>query len=89
MNIPEFFYYQLELLRIIPRSTMFVRLDPTDMEQNIFQIFYICFNAFKIGFKVVYRKVVGLDGCFFRRVVKGEQMCAIARDANNQMYPVP
>jgi hypothetical protein len=58
------------------------------MDQNIFQSFYVCFKALKEGFKAGCRKVIGLDGCFFKGVVKGELLCAIARDANNQMYPV-
>src|SRR4051812_13244341 len=33
-------------------------------------------------------KAIGLDGCFFKGVVKGELLCAIGRDANNQMYPL-
>lgn len=58
------------------------------MDQNIFQSFYVCFNTLKLGFKAGCRKVIGLDGCFFKGVVKRELLCAIARDANNQMYPV-
>ena len=34
------------------------------------------------------RKVVGLDGCFFKGALSGELLCAIGRDANNQMYPI-
>jgi hypothetical protein len=82
------FDYQLELLRSNPGSTVVVCLDPTDMEQNVFQSFYVCFNAMKEGFKAGCRKVIGLDGCFFKGAVKGELLCAIGRDANNQMYPL-
>ncbi|XP_020158364.1 uncharacterized protein [Aegilops tauschii subsp. strangulata] len=42
----------------------------------------------KQGFKAGCRKVIGLDGCFFKGAVKGELLCAIGRDANNQMYPL-
>jgi hypothetical protein len=48
----------------------------------------VCFDALKKGFKAGCRRVLGLDGCFFKGVMKGELLCAIARDANNQMYPV-
>jgi hypothetical protein len=82
------FDYQLELLRSNPGSIVAVKLDPSNMHQNIFQSFYVCFNALKLGFKAGCRKVIGLDGCFFKGVVKGELLCAIARDANNQMYPL-
>jgi hypothetical protein len=82
------FDYQLELLRSNPGSTVYVCLDPTNMDQNIFQSFYVCFHALKEGFKAGCRQVIGLDGCFFKGAVKGELLCAIGRDANNQMYPV-
>lgn len=58
------------------------------MEQNVFQRFYVCFNALKTGFKAGCRRVIGLDGCFFKGACQGELLCAIGRDANNQMYPV-
>ncbi|XP_051214910.1 uncharacterized protein [Lolium perenne] len=82
------FDYQLELLRSNPGSTIVVCLDPTIMEQNIFQRFYVSFEALKKGFKAGCRKVIGLDGCFFKGACQGELLCAIGRDANNQMYPV-
>jgi hypothetical protein len=77
------FDYQMELLRSNLGSTVAVGLDPTNMHQNIFQSFYVCFSALKEGFKAGCRKVVGLNGCFFKGAVKGELLCAIARDANN------
>jgi hypothetical protein len=82
------FDYQLELLRSNPGSTIFVCMDPTNMEHSVFQRFCVCFNALKMGFKAGCRRVIGLDGCFFKGACQGELLCAIARDANNQMYPV-
>ena len=81
------FDYQLELLRSNPGSTILVCLDPEYMDQNIFQRFYVYFNAMKKGFKAC-RRVIGLDGCFFKGACQGERLCAIGRDANNQMYPI-
>jgi hypothetical protein len=40
------------------------------------------------GFKAGCRKVIRLDGCFFKGACQGELLCAIGRDANNQMYHV-
>ncbi|XP_045088448.1 uncharacterized protein [Aegilops tauschii subsp. strangulata] len=82
------FDYQLELLRSNPGSTVAVCLDPKEKEENIFQQFYVCFNAMKQGFKAGCRKVIGLYDCFFKGACQGELLDAIARDANNQMYPV-
>ena len=42
----------------------------------------------KQGFKEGCRRVIGLDGCLFKGACQGELLAAIARDANNQMYPV-
>jgi len=80
------FYYQLELLRSNPGSTVIMKLQ--DKTSNIFNRMYICLDACKKGFKSSCRKVVGLDGCFFKGATNGELLCAVARDANNQMYPL-
>ena len=34
------------------------------------------------------KKVIGVDGCFFKGACNGELICAIGRDANNQIYPI-
>ena len=39
-------------------------------------------------FKAGCRKVVGLVGCLFEGATNGELLCALGRDANNQMYPI-
>jgi hypothetical protein len=84
----RFWDYQLELLRSNPGSTIAFCIDPTNMEHSVFQSFYVFFNALKLGFKVGCRQVIGLDGCFFKGALKGELLCAIARYAHNQMYPL-
>jgi hypothetical protein len=79
--------YQLESLRSNPGSTVVVKKD-LDYKDPMFQRMYICLDALKKGFLAGCRKVVGLDGCFFKGATNGELLCAIGRDANNQMYPV-
>lgn len=81
------FDYQLELLRSNPGSTVIVKLDPNE-EKPIFQRMYICLAACKLGFQAGCRRVVGLDGCFFKGATHGELLCAVGRDGNNQMYPI-
>ncbi|XP_019172994.1 PREDICTED: uncharacterized protein LOC109168426 [Ipomoea nil] len=34
------------------------------------------------------RKVIGLDGCFLKGLLKGEILSAVGRNSNNQMYPI-
>ncbi|CAN6171229.1 unnamed protein product [Urochloa humidicola] len=79
--------YQLELLRSNPGSTVIVHKEK-DVEPPTFQRMYICLDALKRGFLAGCRRVVGLDGCFFKGATIGELLVAIGRDANNQMYPI-
>jgi hypothetical protein len=58
------------------------------MDWNIFERFYVLFNVLKKVFKAGCSKVIVLCGFFFKIFVKGEFLCAISRDTNNQMYPV-
>uniref|UniRef100_A0A8R7Q3N5 SWIM-type domain-containing protein n=1 Tax=Triticum urartu TaxID=4572 RepID=A0A8R7Q3N5_TRIUA len=81
------FDYQLELLRSNPGSTVEVKLEPNQVKP-IFQRIYICLEACKKGFMAGCRKVIGLDGCFFKGATNGELLCVVGRDANNQMYPL-
>ena len=48
----------------------------------------MCFHALKEGFKAGCRKVIGMDGCFLKGQCKGQLLCAISKDGNNQMYPL-
>ncbi|XP_004953070.1 uncharacterized protein LOC101779108 [Setaria italica] len=79
--------YQLELLRSNPGSTVIVTKEP-GVEPPTFQRMYICLDALKKGFLAGCRRVVGFEGCFFKGATNGELLCAIGRDANNQMYPI-
>lgn len=80
--------YQLELMRSNPDSTVVVTLNPDIVQKQVFQRFYVCFDACRRGFLAGCRRVVGLDGCFFKGATTGELLCATGRDANNQMYPI-
>jgi hypothetical protein len=80
--------YQLELLRSNPGSTVVVTLDPEIADRKVFHCMYVCLDGLKKGFLAGCRKVIGLDGCWFKGAHNGNLLCAIGRDANNQMYPV-
>jgi len=79
------FDYQLELLRSNPGSTVIVKVQE---RMPIFERMYICLDACRKGFLAGCRKVVGLDGCFFKGATNGELLCAVGRDANNQIYHI-
>lgn len=53
-----------------------------------FQRIYVCFGALKRGFLEGCRKIIGLDWCFLKGLLKGEILTTVGRGANNQMYPV-
>jgi hypothetical protein len=53
-----------------------------------FQRLYFSLAAMKRGFLAGCRPIISLDGCFLKGPYKGQQLAAISRDANNQMYPV-
>ncbi|WVZ53833.1 hypothetical protein U9M48_004722 [Paspalum notatum var. saurae] len=67
--------YQLELLRSNLGSTVVINKED-NMDPPVFRRMAGC------------RKVIGLDGCFFKGATSGELLCALGRDSNNQMYPV-
>jgi hypothetical protein len=54
----------------------------------VFERFYVYFDGLKKGFLAGCRKIIGLDGCWFKGANNGNLLCAVGRDANNQMYPV-
>ena len=48
----------------------------------------MCYKPVAEGFKVGCRKVVGLDGCFLKTIVKGLLLSAVGKDGNDKMYPI-
>ena len=39
-------------------------------------------------FQQVCKRCIGLDGCFLKGICKGQLFVAVAKDPNNQMYPI-
>ncbi|XP_010525342.1 PREDICTED: uncharacterized protein LOC104803158 [Tarenaya hassleriana] len=75
--------YVLELRQSNPGSTVIL-----GTQNDVFQKFYICFNALKDGWKMSCRPILHLDGTFLRGWMKDELLTAVGRDANDQMYHV-
>ncbi|KAM3359008.1 hypothetical protein P3S68_021941 [Capsicum galapagoense] len=80
--------YKDMLLQTNPGSTCVVKLTDSDSEMKKFHFFYIYFDAMKKEFQEGCRKCIGLDGCFLKGVCKGQLLVAIAKDGNNQMFPI-
>ncbi|XP_030942049.1 uncharacterized protein LOC115967106 [Quercus lobata] len=64
----------------------------TEMEdenaQPKFKRMYIRYNAQKLGFLEGCRPIIGLDGCHLKVRFGGQILSAIARDANDNIFPV-
>ncbi|XP_049371081.1 uncharacterized protein LOC125836029 [Solanum verrucosum] len=73
-----------------PGSTCVMKLKDSKSENGMkqFHSFYICFDAMKKGFQQGCRRCIGLDGCFLKGICKGQLLVVVAKDANNQMYPI-
>ncbi|XP_019240829.1 PREDICTED: uncharacterized protein LOC109220820 [Nicotiana attenuata] len=90
-NVKEFgriYNYRYVLLQSNPGSTCVVKVTDSEDEKKLFHSFYICFAAMKREFIEGCRKCIGLDGCFLKGISKGELLVAIAKDGNNQMFPI-
>lgn len=42
----------------------------------------------KFGFMNGCRRCIGFDGCFLKDISKGLLLVAVAKDGNNQMFPI-
>ena len=74
--------YAIECLIQNPGSTIVIkteRIVPTS--PPYFQRIYFCFATLKEGFKVGCRKMISLDGCFMKGLVKGEMLTVVGKDA--------
>ncbi|KAL8499525.1 hypothetical protein ACS0TY_022460 [Phlomoides rotata] len=54
----------------------------------IYKVFFIGFSAMKHGFLSGCRPIIGFDGCFLKTFLGGALLTAIAKDGNNQMFPL-
>ncbi|KAL8459216.1 hypothetical protein ACS0TY_036622 [Phlomoides rotata] len=76
--------YCVELLRVDPEGRFEFLLD----DHGQFEGFFIGFSALKHGFLAGCRLLLGLDRCFLKTFLGGTLLTAVAKDGNNQMYPI-
>ena len=86
-------FYELEasadeLLRINPGSIVNIAICIDDLKKGrrIFKRIFVCWNAFKKGWKAGCRPIIGPDGCFLKTKFKGELLVALRRDGNEQNF---
>ncbi|KAL8527800.1 hypothetical protein ACS0TY_005578 [Phlomoides rotata] len=76
--------YCAELPRVDPEGRFEFLLDAHGQSEG----FFIGFSALKHGFLARCRPLLGLDGCFLKTFLGGTLLTTVAKDGNNQMYPI-
>jgi len=81
-------YNYLEKLYIAsPASTIKMKVErPLPNSLPSFDKTYNCLHACKRRFLAGYGKIIGLDRCFLKGLMKGELLCTVGKDAINQIY---
>ncbi|GKV12552.1 hypothetical protein SLEP1_g23679 [Rubroshorea leprosula] len=82
--------YAEELLRLSPQSNVQIDSEPptTPEGKPMFKGIYVCLEGCRKGFLLGCRPVIGVDACFLKGMFKGTLLAAVARDGNNQMFPI-
>ncbi|XP_048494436.1 uncharacterized protein LOC125494729 [Beta vulgaris subsp. vulgaris] len=75
--------YAVEILKSNRNNTIKLQ-----MNVNVFERAYICFEALRRGFMGGCRPFISLDGCFLKGPFEGQLLIAVGRDGNNQFFPV-
>ncbi|XP_050238213.1 uncharacterized protein LOC126687699 [Mercurialis annua] len=76
--------YKAELMRVDREG----RFDFLVGDNFAFKGFFIGFSGVIKGFRDGCRPVIGFDGCFLKTFLGGALLCAVAKDGNNQMFPI-
>lgn len=76
--------YCAELLRVDSQGRFEFLLD----DHGQLEGFFIGFSGLKQGFLAGCRPIIGLDGCFLKTFLGGTLLTAVAKDGNNQMFPI-
>eukprot|EP00257_Ricinus_communis_P018397 XP_015577109.1 uncharacterized protein LOC107261545 [Ricinus communis] len=76
--------YKAELLRVDKEGRFDFLLD----EDYTFKGFFIGFSSLRKGFLKYCRPIIGFDRCFLKPFLGGALLCAVAKDGNNQMFPI-
>ncbi|XP_057429555.1 uncharacterized protein LOC130722743 [Lotus japonicus] len=81
--------FSAELRRVCAGNTCKMQLEnPAGSIQPRFGRFYMCLEGCKRGFLQGCRPFIGLDGCHLKTMYGGILLCAVARDPNDQNFPL-
>ena len=54
----------------------------------MFRGMFVCFDALKKNWKTSCKPVIGLDGCFQKRIVQRKVLVAVERDAMEKLFSI-
>ncbi|XP_057452742.1 uncharacterized protein LOC130744588 [Lotus japonicus] len=81
--------FSVELRRVCAGNTCKMQLEsPAGSIQPRFGRFYMCLEGCKRGFLQGCRPFIGLDACHLKTMYGGILLCAVARDPNDQNFPL-
>ncbi|XP_058761902.1 uncharacterized protein LOC131657970 [Vicia villosa] len=81
--------YAAELKKQCPGNTIKIDVErPLPTIQPRFDKFYFCLDGCKKGFINGCRPFIGVDGCHLKTKYGGQLLVAVARDPNDQYYPL-
>ncbi|GKU90689.1 hypothetical protein SLEP1_g4653 [Rubroshorea leprosula] len=82
--------YAEKLLILSPQSNVQIDSEPltTPEGKPMFKGIYVCLEGCRKGFLLGCRPIIGVDACFLKGMFKGTILAAVARDGNNQMFPI-
>ncbi|XP_021747734.1 uncharacterized protein LOC110713593 [Chenopodium quinoa] len=80
--------YLAELRKCSPGSVSELVTVMPKQPPPVFQRLFMCFEGLMKGWREGCRKVISVDACFFKTFLGGQLLCAVGRDANDQMYPI-
>jgi hypothetical protein len=81
--------YSAELQRVNRGNTCKINMERLGPQlQPRFSSFYFSFDGIKKGFTTACRPFIGVDGCHLKTKYGGILLIAVARDPNDQYYPL-
>jgi len=80
--------YAAEIRESNKDSTVEIQTLRNDGGEEVFNRFYVCFDAIKRTWIESCRPLIGVDGTFMKGKVKGQLLVALGRDADNAIYPI-
>jgi len=81
--------YAAELRRVSIETTVKIKINqPQPTLQPRFGSFYLCLDGCKKGFVNGCRPFIGVDGCHLKTSYGGQLLVAVARDPNDQYFPL-